>query len=73
MIPREARASLLALAEFYPVVAMTGPRQSEVAVFFTLVFASRDLSLSVDDFTDLGGHGADVGFVPHHQPTAGFF
>ena len=41
MIPREAEATLRRLAEGYPVLAITGPRQSGKTTLARAVFASH--------------------------------
>lgn len=56
MIPREAAAAVRRLAQYYPVVVITGPRQSGKTTLAKTVFADKPhVNLEAPDMRDLAG------------------
>ena len=52
MIPRHAHSALLELASGYPVLALTGPRQSGKTTLARATFADKDY-VSLEDLDEL--------------------
>lgn len=70
MIPREASSSLLTLAKGFPIVAVTGPRQSGKTTLVRAVFSDKPyISLEEPDKLELAA-GDPRGFLRNFQDGA---